>query len=63
MVSGKIWKAFMRTRDASGFDPRRSRVVDRVLDERLGQMRADERKTRQVVLNLLSNAIKFTPNG
>jgi signal transduction histidine kinase len=32
-------------------------------DERLGQMRADERKVRQVVLNLLSNAIKFTPDG
>ena len=33
------------------------------VDERLGQMRADERKIRQVVLNLLSNAIKFTPEG
>jgi signal transduction histidine kinase len=30
-------------------------------DERLGQIQADERKVRQVVLNLLSNAIKFTP--
>ena len=33
------------------------------VDERLGQVRADERKIRQVVLNLLSNAIKFTPEG
>jgi GAF domain-containing protein len=33
------------------------------VDERLGQIRADERKIRQVVLNLLSNAIKFTPGG
>jgi signal transduction histidine kinase len=33
------------------------------VDERLGQLRADERKIRQVVLNLLSNAIKFTPEG
>jgi signal transduction histidine kinase len=33
------------------------------VDTRLGQMRADERKARQVVLNLLSNAIKFTPEG
>ena len=33
------------------------------VDERLGQVRADERKIRQVVLNLLSNAIKFTPDG
>jgi len=33
------------------------------IDERLGQIQADERKVRQVVLNLLSNAIKFTPEG
>jgi signal transduction histidine kinase len=33
------------------------------VDERLGQVRADERKIRQVALNLLSNAIKFTPEG
>jgi signal transduction histidine kinase len=32
-------------------------------DERPGQIQADERKVRQVVLNLLSNAIKFTPEG
>src|SRR5262249_52765261 len=32
-------------------------------DEPLGQIQADERKIRQVVLNLLSNAIKFTPEG
>ena len=33
------------------------------IDSRLGQIQADERKVRQVVLNLLSNAIKFTPEG
>ena len=33
------------------------------VDERIEQVRADERKVRQVVLNLLSNAIKFTPEG
>ena len=33
------------------------------VDERLGQVVADERKVRQVVLNLLSNAVKFTPEG
>jgi GAF domain-containing protein len=33
------------------------------VDARLDQVRADERKVRQVVLNLLSNAIKFTPEG
>ena len=33
------------------------------VDNRFGQIQADERKIRQVVLNLLSNAIKFTPEG
>jgi PAS domain S-box-containing protein len=33
------------------------------IDERLGTVRADERKVKQVLLNLLSNAIKFTPEG
>jgi signal transduction histidine kinase len=42
---------------------RRSIVLHLSVDERLGQIQADERKVRQVVLNLLSNAIKFTPEG
>jgi signal transduction histidine kinase len=42
---------------------RRSIALHFSVDERLGQMQADERKVRQVVLNLLSNAIKFTPEG
>ena len=42
---------------------RRGITLEQSVDERLGQMRADERKVRQVVLNLLSNAIKFTPEG
>jgi signal transduction histidine kinase len=42
---------------------RRSITLDISIDERLGEVRADERKIRQVVLNLLSNAIKFTPEG
>jgi signal transduction histidine kinase len=29
----------------------------------VGNIRADERKVKQVLLNLLSNAIKFTPEG
>jgi signal transduction histidine kinase len=33
------------------------------VDERLGKIRADERKVKQVLLNLLSNALKFTPEG
>ena len=42
---------------------RRGIELHRTVDERLGQVRADERKIRQVLLNLLSNAIKFTPEG
>jgi signal transduction histidine kinase len=29
----------------------------------LGEIQADERKVKQIVLNLLSNAVKFTPDG
>jgi two-component system, NtrC family, sensor kinase len=42
---------------------RRDITLQTSVDERLGEVRADERKIRQVVLNLLSNAIKFTPEG
>jgi signal transduction histidine kinase len=33
------------------------------VDPAVGEVRADERKIRQVVFNLLSNAVKFTPDG
>jgi signal transduction histidine kinase len=52
--------ALMLVRERAG---RRSISLQMSVDERLGQIRADERKIRQVVLNLLSNAIKFTPEG
>ena len=42
---------------------RRGIALHLTVDEQLDQVRADERKVRQVVLNLLSNAIKFTPEG
>src|SRR5262249_32366752 len=42
---------------------RRGIELQRTVDERVGQIQADERKIRQVLLNLLSNAIKFTPEG
>jgi signal transduction histidine kinase len=42
---------------------RRAIALHTNIDGQLGEIRADERKIRQVVLNLLSNAIKFTPEG
>jgi signal transduction histidine kinase len=42
---------------------RRGIALQMNVDERLGQIQADERKVKQVLLNLLSNAIKFTPEG
>jgi len=42
---------------------RRGIALQTSIDERVGEVRADERKIRQVVLNLLSNAIKFTPES
>jgi len=35
----------------------------RDVDPRLGEVEADERKLKQVLLNLLTNAVKFTPQG
>jgi signal transduction histidine kinase len=37
--------------------------VTLAVDPRLGEVTADERKVKQVLLNLLSNAVKFTPEG
>jgi signal transduction histidine kinase len=42
---------------------RRDITLHQEVDARLGQIRGDERKLKQVLLNLLSNAIKFTPEG
>ena len=42
---------------------RREITLGHSVDERLGPIRGDERKVKQVLLNLLSNALKFTPEG
>jgi len=42
---------------------RRGITLERALDDRVGAVRADERKVKQVLLNLLTNALKFTPEG
>src|SRR5262249_15087730 len=55
-----IENALMLVRERAG---RRSIALHTNIDNRLGQIQADERKVRQVVLNLLSNAIKFTLEG
>jgi signal transduction histidine kinase len=42
---------------------RRAITLTCTIDEQLDNIRADERKVKQVLLNLLSNALKFTPEG
>jgi len=55
-----IENALMLVRERAG---RRSIALHTDIDVRPGQIQADERKVRQVVLNLLSSVIKFTPEG
>src|SRR5262249_3027784 len=59
-LSSAIDNALTLVRERAG---RRGITLGRMVDERVGMIRADERKVKQVVLNLLSNAIKFTPEG
>src|SRR5207244_2968529 len=52
--------ALILVRERAG---RRGITLEHAVDERLGEIRGDERKVKQVLLNLLSNALKFTPEG
>jgi signal transduction histidine kinase len=52
--------ALLLMRERAG---RRGITLERQVDERLGEIHADQRKVKQVLLNLLSNAVKFTPEG
>jgi signal transduction histidine kinase len=38
-------------------------TLTQTVDDRVGDIVADERKVKQILLNLLSNAVKFTPKG
>jgi signal transduction histidine kinase len=42
---------------------RQSIALAAEVDPQLGELNADERKLKQILLNLLSNAVKFTPEG
>jgi two-component system, NtrC family, sensor kinase len=55
-----IENALTLVRERAG---RRGIALAHTMDERLGEIRGDERKIKQVLLNLLSNAIKFTSEG
>ncbi|HEY2970512.1 MAG TPA: GAF domain-containing protein, partial [Casimicrobiaceae bacterium] len=38
-------------------------ALEQQVDPQLGEIAADERKFKQILVNLLSNAVKFTPDG
>ena len=55
-----IENALILVRERAG---RRGIALLQAVDPRLGPIRGDERKIKQVLLNILSNALKFTPEG
>ena len=52
--------ALLLMRERAG---RRGIALERHVDGDVGEIHADQRKVKQVLLNLLSNAVKFTPEG
>jgi hypothetical protein len=52
--------ALLLVRERAG---RRGITLECHVDQRLAEIRADQRKVKQVLLNFLSNAVKFTPEG
>jgi signal transduction histidine kinase len=59
-LPGAIDNALILVRERAS---RRGITLGSTIDARLGLIRGDERKVKQVLLNLLSNALKFTPEG
>ena len=59
-LSPAIDDALLLMRERAG---RRGLALERHVDGRVGEIRGDQRKVKQVLLNLLSNAVKFTPEG
>ena len=48
---------------SEALETRHGITLTQTVDERVGDIVADERKVKQILLNLLSNAVKFTPEG
>ena len=59
-LAGAVDNALTLVRERAG---RNSIALSAEVDEKIGEVVADERKLKQVLLNLLSNAVKFTPAG
>jgi signal transduction histidine kinase len=59
-LSPAIDDALLLIRERAG---RRRLALERHVDGRVGEIRGDQQKVKQVLLNLLSNAVKFTPEG
>ena len=59
-VAGALSNAMTLVRERA---QRHSIVMGQQVDAKLGEIVADERKFKQILVNLLSNAVKFTPDG